>query len=360
MKVTIPVRAATVAGCAALLLAGCSGGPGSSPTSSKGSSDYDPGPLDVYMSQIYGYSLDGDQSQDELQAESDRQQRESEEIVASCMQEQGFEYTPVENTGVYISGDDLDVEWGTKEFAEKYGYGISTDPWGTEDMPVDDGEEYVDPNQDYVDAMSASEQEAYWAALYGEPVTSDDPEATEAAEWDWTTAGCQGKAQHEVYDAGQDSEEFADLEEEMNGIWDQLSSDPRVTELDAAWASCMADAGYEGMTIQSDATTALYDEWSDIQGWNDPDYNEQVENWDWEAEPEGPPMPTPDADEAKAFTDKEIAQAVADFTCKDKVKYDETWSAINKEIQQDFVDQHKAELDAWVEAATAARSDADS
>lgn len=339
-----------VAAFAVLALAGCSSSDGGG--SSSGAPEWTPGPLDEYQARISGYSFDDERTDEELQAESDRQNRQVEEMVASCMQEQGFDYTPAENNGgTVFASDDLDVEWGTLEFAEQYGYAISTDPWASSDQP-DDATEWVDPNQEYVESMSEGEATAYQEALWGVPVESTEDEVQE---YDWTTAGCYGAAQHEVYEGGVASGEFDALQEELNRFYETAEADPRVAELDSAWASCLADEGYDALTTTSSAQEALYTEWNELQGWEDPEYLALSESWDWEAEPDGPPMPEPDEAAVAAFTEKEIAQAVADFRCQEEVGYTAERMRVDHEMQQEFVDQHADELEAWATAATAAR-----
>jgi hypothetical protein len=360
MTAPVTVRRAAVLACAAALaLTACSGTSDDESTGSTSSGDYQPGPLDEYMARIYGYSFDTaeQQSTEELQAESDRQNREVQELVASCMSEQGFDYTPDDSNGGTVYGDDLDVEWGTLEFAEQYGYGISTDPWGMDDASVDP-DAYVDPNADYVASMSESEQEAYNAALWGEPVEYVEGEE-ESYEYDWTTAGCYGAAQHEVYEttATDVSGDYSALEDEMNARWERVTASAEMAELNAAWASCMADAGISGMTGVDDAQQALYERWNDLQGWNDPEYQATIESWDWEAAPEGPAAPEVDATALADFTKDEIAQAVADYGCKKDVDYEKRYTEIDHADQQEFVDQHRDELEAWAEAASQARGE---
>lgn len=347
------LRPAAVAALAVLALAGCSGGDGGGGSSS-GSAEWTPGPLDEYQARIFGYSYDEDErSQEEMQAESDRQNRRVEELVSACMAEEGFDYVPAENNGgTVVASDDLDVEWGTREFAEQYGYGISTDPWGNADAVPEDGTEWVDPNADYVAAMSESEAAAWSEALYGPPIEGD---GSEDQEYDWTTAGCYGAAQHEVYEGGGVSDEFAGVQDEMDRFYEAAQADPRFAELDADWASCMADEGYDALTDVNTATDALYTEWNALQGWEDPEYQAQVETWDWTAEPDGPPAPEVDEAAVKAFTEKEIGQAVADFGCQEQIDYQAERTKVDHELQQEFVDQHADELEAWATAATAAR-----
>jgi hypothetical protein len=139
--------------------------------------------------------------------ESNAQMMEVEEKTAQCMSEQGFEYTPVDYSSMdggmvaAADGDEGDgPQYGTLEFAKEFGYGVTTNPWAEEQPPTgaEDQQEWVDPNQDYVNAMSETEQTAYYAALYGEQPELTE-EQMETYEWSWENSGCSGWAQHEVY-----------------------------------------------------------------------------------------------------------------------------------------------------------------
>ena len=346
MTHTQPWKAVAALGAAALVLtlSACSGGGGTKPGEPEPSETPEPGPLDAYFSQMYG-----DQSQEDANA----QQMRSEEIIAECMNEQGFEYTPVDYSSMQGGPVDMvepEVQWGTKEFAAQYGYGATTDPYGNqeEQEPPPDEEPFVDPNQDYVMAMSETEQQAYYIALYGEQSQEQtDPEAE--IEWSWEDAGCQGRAQHEVYEGGNgmDDGAFEELQEEMTAMYDASMADPRIAELNAGWASCMADKGIEGMAAVGDGETRIYDQVNAL--WED--QTSGGEEWteeDWQAQQ--------DEIEKKmaAITPEEIKTAVADFDCREKVGYDKVQREVNLEYQQDFVDAHKAELDAWLAATKTA------
>lgn len=342
-----PARAAGAACVAVLALAGCTGGGSSGDGAARTT-----GALEAYFERAYGTS--DDRSREDQEAAQERMHREVEELVAACMREQGFDYVPSES-GLTYWADDLDVEWGSPEFAEQYGYGISTDPYGWEDREHDDAAVWEDPNQEHLEAMSDAEREAYYEALWGPPVEIDDDADPEEYAYDWRQSGCQGAAQHEVYEGGDAGDAFAGLEDEMSRLWEQIATDPRVKELDAAWASCMADAGYGGYAEPSAIMEPLHDEWRGIQGWDDPEYQALQEGWDWEAEPDGPADPAVDPDEVRAFTEREIATAVADVRCQEEVGHVAGYEEVSHELQQEFVDRHAAELDAWAEAKSAAR-----
>jgi hypothetical protein len=331
----------TAAAGAALVLAltGCGGGGPADPEDRMG-------PIDKLYESMYG-EWDPEQS--------DREMIRMEEIIAECMAEQGFDYTPVDynqgSTAVTFDGDDgIEEEWGTLEFAKKWGYGATTNPWGEAvEEPIDEpGEVWIDPNQEYVESMSESEQAAYYTALYGEQWNMEWTEEMESGEyvWDWTTAGCSGRAQHEVYGDGWGSStsEFADLEAEMQLMWEAMSSDPRLSEVASKWSACMAEAGYPGLNEVYDAENLIYERVNAIweSGYADmpPDASEE----DWravEASVQG---------DLAAITPDEIKTATDDYTCRDRVRYDQTQIEVNIDHQQRFYDLHKDELIAWAES----------
>lgn len=330
---------ATAAGAVLVLALGaCSGGStGTSTDDPSSAAEAAMGPLDEFFSEMYG-GFDEDAA--------NAQMMQVEESVAACMAEQGFEYTPVDysqNGGMASSVDELDVEWGTKEFAEQYGYGATTNPYGdpTEDAPT---EEWVDPNQDYIETMSETEQTAYYAALYGDQTVA---EGETEVEYSWEDAGCQGAAQHEVYDAtGMDEDKFTALQDEMTAMYESIAADPRVSELDAQWAACMADAGYTGLAVVGDGETSIYDQVNKI-------YEDAYADVDTSVEITAEQSEAIDAavkDQLAAITPVEIETAVADFGCRDEVEYTKTQQDVNAEYQQEFMDAHQAELDAWMAA----------
>jgi hypothetical protein len=332
---------ATLGAALVLTLTACGGAKSPEGSDPDGSGAETPrlGAIDLLFQDMYG-----DYNEDQGAAD----QMRSEELIAQCMGEQGFEYTPVDygamNSGGVISTDELDVQWGTLEFAKEWGYGITTNPYGDQmEEPVDSGEQWVDPNQAYVEAMSATEQEAYYLALYGAQYNQEYVEGQEY-EWKWEDAGCQGFAQHEVYpdSMGDQDSEYAALMDEMNTMWESSMSDPRMAEIETDWASCMSDAGYAGLAKVDDAQAQIYAKvepiWNDAYADMPPDATEE----DYAAVQE-----EVDAQLA-AITAEEIETAVADFTCRDDVKYTETQTDINLEYQQEFYDAHKAELEAWV------------
>jgi hypothetical protein len=312
----------------ALILSGCSGSDGDDGGSS--ASAEQKSPLEKYLNAAYG----GDLSPEEQEEKYAEQQRQQEELVAQCMQDEGFEYTPATDMGMsFASGDDTEWKPDDREWVAQYGYGAVTSPFSEEPPPE---EEYLDPNADYVASLSESEQRAFYEALHG-PMP-DEEEMAEGGEfeYDWTQAGCQGAAQHEV--AGEDpsqSEEFKPLFEALNELYADTTSWPGVAELDAEWATCMEDAGQGGHANPMEAQTSIHDE-----------MNKVYENVDMSEEFTAPAEPDPAAMDALA--EREVELALADLDCREETDYRDRHAEITREVEQQFIDDHKAELDAMV------------
>ncbi|MCL1799802.1 MAG: hypothetical protein FWG25_00340 [Promicromonosporaceae bacterium] len=317
------------------------------------SNEWVPGPLDEFNARIWGWDINQNETQQEAQARMDQESREMEEAIAACMAELGFAYNPRDDAGgtIIIWDDSTDgPQWGTLAFAEEFGYGISTDPWGRFDEADREFIEWVDPNQDILDAMSDSEREAWQEALWGPPMVPNEDGTW--PEWDPMNAGCQGQAQGDRW-MRQTPDEFLSLEEEMNNIWASFDNDPRITTLNSSWVTCMSNAGFAGYTSPNDANNELWNEWSELQGWSGMD--DVWLNWDWDLHPEGPTFPEPDPAAVEAFTAREIEIAVADWTCRDNLRFNAVTQEVNHDIQQQFVDRHRAELEAWAQFEEARR-----
>ena len=324
----IAISATTVA--LAFTLVGCSNGP-------SGSADEE-GPLSQYLSALW----EGEEWSDE---KWEQQQLEVEELVAACMQKEGFDYQPnVQTDGGVFIGDGDEIDWGSEEFIKQYGYGLVEWP-GADEMPdFDPGGEYFDPNQEYIDSLSESEQQAFYETLWGseEELTEEqllELEETGGYTSDWTQQGCYGAAQHVVYeednsvmDAYEDPEFadlFASMEQVWSAVWDEENKHEEIVKLDREWGDCMSDAGVTGYASSMDAQMVLSDELNMLySGGNDDEWVE------------------PSKDELDSFKEHEIEVALADFECKKKTKYDETVQRITFDLEEKFVSENKPQLDA--------------
>jgi hypothetical protein len=310
----VPVGIAAFA--LSIALTGCSAGSGGGGASELTQED---SPLQEYMAVVY-------ESQD--QSDFEEQQAEAEELIAVCMADEGFEYIPVDYSSQYVEMDEGDIEdQNTKEWVAENGYGMNQTPEQIAEQN-EQAEEFVNPNDDYVMTLSEGEQTAYYEVLYGPGPDESEIDEDGSYEYNWEEGGCQGAAQHET--GGEDiwnSDEHADLIEAMNSVWEDLEKDPAVKTLNAEWASCMADAGYADFSVKNDAVQAVVDE-----------SNALYENAET----------GPSDEDIKAARDHELEIALADFTCSEEVNYNDVQLKAQFELEEQFISDHKAELDAFI------------
>ena len=286
-----------------------------------GSTELDPekSPLSEYMSAFYG-----NQDQDYY----DEQNKKTEELVAECMNDDGWEYIPVDQT--QFGSVDYDAEErNTEKWVATYGYGVNLTQAEQDEM-YGTSEEFDDPNQEYVSSLSETENTAYYAALYGPGPSEEDMNDDGSYEYSWEDGGCYGKAQHEVTgDQAYDQDQFKPIFDAMGALYEDQSKDPRMKELDAKWASCMADAGFGKFKVKQDAAQSVYDQQNEF----------------WEDNPTGE---APTDKQTKEWREAEIDVALADFKCGEKLDYTQKALAVQFELEKQFIKDHKAELDELV------------
>ncbi len=286
---------------AALLLAAC----GSSSTES---GIEDAGSPESPLAEFIGEDAMFDSQAGEEQFAE--QQRQVNEQVVACMSAEGWEYTPesVDDVFVFEDVDSDGLEWGSREWTEKYGFGITTQMFpqatvGPELVGYNDegfggpGEEYQDPNAEYLESLSSSEQEAFYEDLYGTdpgPNITDDmsDEEMDAAYQDWeqnrVLDGCFPKAEAEAGFFGPNAF-YTEFSDEMDDMWDQMMSDPRIVEAEAETAECVSGKGLT-YTSMDDVYEDFYERVEPVQ--------EQVWN--------SAPMPELSEEEFEAMSDAEL------------------------------------------------------
>lgn len=320
------------------------------------------------------------------------QERRAQEVTATCMAEQGFEYIPF----VWEEGFDpyYDAEATEEERRAEQGFGMAY--WLLfEEEFVDfqyEEENNPDPNWEIQEAMSEAEREAYYYALHG-----DQPDESLFEDFDWENAteeeqmafdeqmnrlweerewkGCYEAGYEEVW-GGQDVWESFDDEFDM---WEDIDlrvkADPRLIEHQQKWASCMSDAGFD-FDDQEDMWMTLDEEFMTIVDWGEDNFGFEdpgimpimdedgnpVENEDGsftftdsagniytqqEVDEYYDELYGPKYDEAELteFMDYEISVALADWECGGD--FWEFQSEIYEEYQNEWVAENKDALDAW-------------
>lgn len=284
------------------------------------------GPLDEFTSRIWGTAIG--ETQQDAQARSDLEHRLRVEYIADCMARQGFIFSPNTNNQ-QVATISEGPRRGVKEFAIQSGFGISTSESGGGILEIAGPALTIDPVRAGAVGMSASETEAWTLALIGDLQSGSD----------FSDHGCFGKAVIAIHIATVPPE-YQAIETEVNRFPESLAVSPLMIELNTDWATCMTETGFPGLRNPEQLVASLWVEWDLIQDWANRSVT--IENWDWAAEPSGPPEP-----DISIFQAREFELAIAEVNCREQVDFDNRYTLISQQLQQEFVDQNRAELEAW-------------
>jgi hypothetical protein len=312
--------------CLVAVLASCSGSKGSNSSTATETS-----PLE----DLFGGG-------DEFKA----RQRKVEEAIATCMRDKGWKYVPVDFDQAFgQTGDNTDLNDPAK-FRDKYGYGISTSPeFGG------GGTEFKDPNSDYVQGLSETEQQQYYKDLDGDFFVGEDSggvATTVAPAAPTTPSGCRSDAEKSAGASVFDDPKFGEV---FGRLSEQFESDPRFVEAETKWSECMKDAGYS-YTKVDEAVTDIQEQFMKLQGFNDGGFEPTDTTAAGATQspvstavaidgdgPGGPPGTSIDPVELKKLQDLEMATAKADGACQTKHT-----DKVRKQLEQELADQLIAEF----------------
>lgn len=226
-------------------------------TQASGSADEFVSPLADFLGRDFGNFEDNE-------AEFARLQAEAETLTAQCMAELGFEYTPQDISDLVFFSPDQTVnglERDSDEWIEIYGFGITTewfpqsvvgpDLLGFPDETFPGGPEspgeFQDPNQEYIDSLSPTAQEAYFQALHGtfpdfDPTLSEEEQEEVFANFE--PGGCSFESQQEVFSGGFDDQAFFEaFGDQLDDLFQQVEAHPRIVEVMSGVSECVADRG---------------------------------------------------------------------------------------------------------------------
>jgi hypothetical protein len=315
--------AVVLVGVAALVLGGC----GSDNESAGGDSERPASPLEEFL----GFS------QEAFAEQSASQQRDIEDKVSDCMNEQGFEYYP---TSFDLAAGLFDEE-RDRAFVEEYGFGISTEPPGFETGGGED-----DRNAKYVASLSQSEQEAYYEALYGSSLSVEEEVSSADDPSDFQLSGCYGTVTEEAFGKLEDKlNEFEDLFETFDEIESQITDDERVQTAEDDYVTCMADAGFPEVEDFGDAESEVYDKFSEVGGFGAPIAIDGESSGDefMEIETDSGSSEPADPEAIAEVQDFEKRIALADYDCGEA--YKDVEADVRFELETKFIEDNKAELE---------------
>jgi hypothetical protein len=293
-------------------------------------------------------SIGGPQESSEEQL---AKQRKIEESTAACMKAAGFDYAVVPPEQQGKGKFDEAFKLPPDKFAEQYGYGISTIDWGK----PDDAEKN-DPNAKIRKALSASAQKAYDKALNGQFATSQGGGVIAIApsgggKGKPQDTGCRGKAAEEVYgkpdDKAADFSKFDSLFKDIEALRKRIEADQRVVDATSAWSDCLADAGHSGFKKVDDPRSSISKKLDALTGADKNGGTGAPGKSDSPMTVTGPPsFDKVDAAKLADLRKEEIDLAKADQGCKKKV-YDEQFKKAQYELEKEFVDANKTQLEQY-------------
>lgn len=237
--------------------------------------------------------------------------KKQEESVRECMKGQGFEYTVVEAeqpkaAGLENFGPELNAP--SREYVAEHGE-LRVETYFP--SPGDDSWMESDPNDDYFQGLSASEQTAYMKAMHGRSLEPD----VNTLSTDET--GCNGKVAAAF---AQDPEAQPPIIDEAKKFVASLREHPKITAILDDLGRCLTDQGYSRRG-GSDIATRL-DDYKAAYPW---------------ATSEDPGV--------RKLKKEEIDAALAVWGCKADVEYAKRTLATLTELETNFITEHQKELE---------------
>ena len=168
----------------------------------------------------------------------------TEELIARCMGEQGFQYVAADHKTVQegMKADKKLPGLSEEEFTNRYGFGISTLYTG---QPPQLSNDYSpgrvglgERNVEIFRALSTADQVAYNRALLGEDTSATLAVALETQVLS-RTGGCTRKAVSEVFKPDQLEESYYNPQDAL------INKDPRMKSALALWQREMKKAGFD-------------------------------------------------------------------------------------------------------------------
>ena len=177
--------------------------------------------------------------------------RQRDDVIANCMSTTGFQYFPDAPEVVVSFYDGFDEERNTREWAEIYGFGITTLRYqagtvgpritgypGNPPARPPDSDEESDPFNNYLVSLGEDGQAEYWTALYG-----TTPKSADFSEEKFM-ASCAGQAEIAVPEfENTDNVQLASVD--PTGLLDRAEASPEFIGLEQQGSRCLRDAGHD-------------------------------------------------------------------------------------------------------------------
>jgi hypothetical protein len=275
---------------------------------------------------------------------------EVENLIAQCMKDEGFDYTPYTYPVMFVLDWEPDRP-DDRAWVEQYGYGIVDSANGSYwERNAESQALFASmrppPGSDDVVPLTEAEENARTLALTGADLSAGEIPVGTIDFSDWENMGCQGWANHE-WDQSHNAPvaEFSSLLADIEAVQataNRALDTPEAQALTAAWAACMTDAGYPDFTDPADAVNSF--------------------SAATERTPEFPVLDPANAEDAATIAGwaaAEVKQALADLDCRESTGYAQRRAEITADIEAQFIADRRAELDALQAAAEQGFADAE-
>ena len=229
-----------------------------------------------------------------------REARAVQTRIAACMAALGLPYREQVEPPPEVPDPGL----GPREWAAKWGFGVSTSVGVTDALPP-----AADANLAYIDSLPPERRAAYRSALFG----------------DGASRGCNGEANDAVY--GRHDRLLAGLASRLAELEARIAADPRTLDADARWLSCVSSPSFRPSSRRAFGREAIDFVTGRLEAIM------------------GPPPGRPPVDRS-ALADVqhfEIDLAVRGFDCGEGVRPLD--DAVRLEYEARFVEEHRAALD---------------
>ena len=297
-------------------------------------------PLYVYIGQSVW------NNQEEFQRATTQFAVRREELISKCMRDAGFTYRPDLDSDRFTIGSAAlaDIHSNDPEWVAQYGFGIISGHNPVFGAILGDR---VDPNKEYRESLSETARVAYDFALNGPEDNLQPAWTTQDDHDEWMKSrGCWGRAIVQAQSESplflRQSDEFAPLWDAINDMERAIFERPEIVKLHRDWSSCMAGAGHLGLGNPSDARITVRTEFLVTR--TTIDLRRKAG--------------TPDIDGGAALLAdiqrREIDMALVDFDCRQTNDFDTRVNEIRLEAETQFVNDNRALLEDFRNAAEVA------
>jgi hypothetical protein len=172
--------------------------------------------VDAVVSDLSEYPGFGhDDERDEQQFSEEERKREN--LIAECMQGNGFEYTPAPS--ILVDEESMNNPEEFERLLEQSA---------------------TDPNESYVQSLTPQMQKAYYLALTG----MENPNEQESLPHDYASDShsCVNQAFKQIPGV---YAKFHSLRDQFDAMEEDIENDPRISSATRQWSLCMSNQGYE-------------------------------------------------------------------------------------------------------------------